>query len=211
MKLIFVAGAWGSGTSALMGLLDGLGVTTFGPFYDTGDPKTATSFEQIGFREIVRQHMSESTLAFKNQDGEQALLHDLQIYRRNIEKGYLGEWKDDENKRFALKLPLASACLPQITQVFDTDIIFVTRPLKQIEATRARRNWPSNYGAKGAQHINSRTFGHLLRMGKSYLGISYSDLTANTEQTAMRIISFSGLDDLRTNLPAACGAVRKAP
>lgn len=209
MKLIFVAGAWGSGTSALMGLLDGLGVTTFGPFYDTRDPKTATSFEQIGFREIIRRHMLETTLAFKEDSSEQALLKDLHDFKANIEKGYLGDWKDDTRKRFALKLPLASACLPQIMAVFDTDILFVTRPIAQIEASRVRRGWPVNYGAEGAQHINSRTFGHLLRCEKSYLGVSYNDLRENTRESAKRIIDFCALGDLEANLETACRLIRK--
>ena len=62
MKLIFVAGSWGSGTTAVIGALNGLGVPTLGPHFQSKDPRTKNTFELLPFRKLVLRYVDESTL-----------------------------------------------------------------------------------------------------------------------------------------------------
>ena len=44
-------------------------------------------------------------------------------------------------KPIFLKFPLSALVIPQICEVFDTKLVYVMRPLEDIERTRLRRNW----------------------------------------------------------------------
>jgi hypothetical protein len=207
VKLIFVAGAWGSGTTAVAGALAELGVAAFGPHFQTSDPRTPNSFELVAFRDLVLRFVDERNISFEATRSA-ALVADLTIFRQALEAGELGEWPARGPKRLVLKLPVASLCLPQLAHVFDTTVIVVHRPLAEIEASRVRRGWSANLGAAGARAIYSKLFSDLTQLGLSNLGLSYRDITAEPERSMRRVIDFCGLEDLAGNLPRACAFIR---
>lgn len=65
MDLIFIAGSWGSGTTAAIGALDKLGIPTFGPHFITNDERTQNSYELQAFRKLVFNFVDEPTVSFK--------------------------------------------------------------------------------------------------------------------------------------------------
>jgi len=207
VKIIFVAGSWGSGTTALAGALAKLGVSAFGPHFRTNDPRTPASFELIPFRNLILGFVDEATVSFKG-DRSDELVAALRSFAEALERGDHGAWSADRPKRALLKMPLATICLPQITAVFETSIILVHRRFDEIEASRKRRNWPAYFGAAGARTIYSRAISDLAQLETSYLAISYLDLKRDTEGTLQNVMEFCGLQDLRVNLPDACAFVR---
>ena len=206
MKLIFVAGAWGSGTTAVAGALAELGVSAFGPHFRTSDPRTPNSYELVAFRDLSLRFVDEKRVSLDEARSAE-LVAALTEFRRALDAGKFGEWPQGP-KRLLLKLPAASLCLPQIAHVFDTTVIVVHRPLAEIEASRVRRGWSANLGAAGARAIYSKLFSDLTQLGLSYLGLTYRDITAEPEHAMGRVIDFCGLEDLADNLPRACAFIR---
>jgi hypothetical protein len=207
MKIIFVAGAWGSGTTALAGALSRLGVPAFGPHLRLNDPRTPNSYELVPFRKLILRFVDQEKVSIK-EDCSEGFVAALKSFAQELEKGEFGNWAAREPKRLVLKLPIASICLPQITRVFETSILVVHRPLEEIEASRNRRRWPPNFGAAGARVIYSRALFDLAQLKKSYLAVSHFDLTNNTERILRSVIEFCGLNDLDSNLSEACAFIR---
>lgn len=206
MKLIFIAGAWGSGTTAVAGALVELGVPAFGPHFRTSDPRTPNSFELVAFRDLVLRFVDERAVSL-DQSRSADLVAELMKFRQTLETGKFGAWPEGP-QRLVLKLPAASLCLPQIAHVFDTTVIVVHRPLAEIEASRVRRGWSANLGAAGARAIYSKLFSDLTQLGLSNLGLSYRDITGEPERAMRRIIDFCDLEDLAAKLPRACAFIR---
>ena len=163
MKVIFVAGAWGSGTSAVMGALDPLGVATFGPHAQSTDTRTPGTFELIPFRKIILDFIDEASMSPRDDYGNEIdfwaqIASALRELGKRIECGEFGVWPGGMPKVLALKMPLASLCLTAIVRAFDADIVLIHRPLNEIEASRVRRRWPEQFGAKGANRLYSKLF-----------------------------------------------------
>lgn len=214
MKVIFIAGSWGSGTSMIIGALDGLGVPTFGPHVESNDPKTRYTYELKAFREIILDHVEESAMMPKNRfssvaDFSRQLTAALRQFGQRLERGDFGPWPEGNPRVVALKLPLASMCLPEITQVFDTDIILVHRPLDEIEASRARRKWAEYFGAAGATKMYTKIFSDLFEHKLSALMISHGDFKTNTRVALKKITNYCDLHFLEHNIENAIGTVRK--
>jgi hypothetical protein len=206
MKTIFVAGSWGSGTTALAGALHHLGVSSFGPFFRSRDPRTRNTFEWLPFRDVVLRHVDEETLSRKT--GSDELVADLAALRDGLEAESIGSWGGGTSRNLLLKMPVASICLPEIVEVFDPRIVVVHRPFDDIERTRHRRSWTEVFGRKGAAAIYSRLTYDLIRLRKSSLALSYGDLVADTERALRSVVDFCGLHDLDANLGDACRFVR---
>ena len=64
MKLILVCGPFGSGTTAVAGVLAGLGLPGIEPYFASNDERTPNTFESIAFRETLLRIVSEQTLSF---------------------------------------------------------------------------------------------------------------------------------------------------
>ena len=189
MKLIFVAGSWGSGSTAVMSALNGLGVPMFGPHFQSNDPKTKNTFELIPFRKLILKYTNHSTLTHKeNYHNEfQPALYKFRLQLQNL------RWpqaEDNTKKTFALKMPLASICLPEICNTFETKIIVIHRPFSEIEASRIRRNWPRLYGSFGAEKIYSIIFKDVINHKLSFLAVSHNDLITSTPLTLEKMIEF---------------------
>jgi hypothetical protein len=208
MKVILVIGSWGSGTTALAGALVRLGIPGFGPYFVSDDPTTPNTFEMQAFRDVVLPFMDESTVSLRP-DAEMELISALRKFRSALEDGKFGAWPAGQAKRVMLKLPFASLCIPQISTVFDTDVVLMLRRLQDVEASRRRRGWAAIYGRAGAQIIYSKSVNDLLQIPKSFLAISFSELMRDTRHSLERVINFCGVHDLSDNLDQAAAFVRK--
>ena len=200
MKVIFVAGSFGSGTSAVAGALDKLGIVSLPPHFRTNDPRTPNSFESMAFRQLVNSFASESTLSVDPSKAEK-FIQDL----RNLVNQADGGPAD----AIVLKMPLASICLPQIIEAVNPYIIVVHRPFGEIEASRLRRMWTPNLGAAGAQIIYSKLLMDLMEHKKSYLAVGYQELRQNSQREILRVLYFCGLEKLSDRIDQAVEFVRK--
>ncbi len=204
MKVIFVAGAWGSGTTALAGALVKLSTTAFGPRFQTNDPRTTDSYELVPFRDLILSFVDEPALQLRpgcSRELERALAQ----FAHDLEAEKFGVWPPFRPRRAVLKLPAATLCLRQLIHTFkDISILLMLRPFDEIEASRARRNWDPHFGANGACEVYSTAIHDLIELNVSYLAISYRDLIHNTHETLTRVIEYCDLGDLKGNLPLAC-------
>jgi hypothetical protein len=207
MKLIFIAGSWGSGTTAVIGALDSLGVPTLGPHFQSKDQKTKNTFELVPFRKLVHRHVDEAALRHRDNYRE-SFVPALQELKTRLENNAFPNQPDPAKRLLALKMPLASLCLPEICSTFDTRLIVVHRPLDEIDASRLRRNWGPLYGASGAQHLYGHMFNDLVQHKLSFLGVSYGDFVNNTRQSLKKIIGYCDLEHLQKNLGKAEAFVR---
>src|SRR5262249_12197083 len=138
MKLLLVCGPWSSGTSLVAGLLARVGATGFGPHFTTNDPHTGNSYELVAFRDLVQTFASEQTLSVRPGIDIKAQLRNFHNRIVNQELGY---YDDKPDAPIFLKYPLSALVIPEICAVFDTRLIYVLRPLADIEVTRRRRGW----------------------------------------------------------------------
>src|SRR5262245_55468888 len=132
MNLLLVCGPWGSGTTAVAGLLERLGVVGFGPYFHSGDERTPTTYELSACRTFLRRYITVPTLTC-DADRLNELEADLIAFRQQIEGQQFGAYDPEAGRPIFLKSPLAALVLPQICRVFDTRMISVMRPLAQIE------------------------------------------------------------------------------
>lgn len=199
MKVIFIAGSYGSGTSAVTGMLDKMGVSSLPPHFHTNDSRTPNSFESLAFRDLVNAFADEQTLT-KNMAKAADFVQGL--------KKLIQQAKEAGVEAVVLKMPLASICLAQMIEAIDPYVILVHRPFEEIEASRKRRNWPPIYGVAGAQVIYSKLYTELMQMKKSYLAISYRDLQEDPRREMLRVTHFCGLSELNDRIDEAAGFVR---
>jgi len=207
MRVVFVAGSWGSGTTAVIGALNCLGVPTLGPYFQSSDPKTRNTFELIPFRNLIHRYVDEQTVRHK-ENYHKEFLPALELLGEQIENELWRDRHDDADKILALKMPLASMCLPEICSAFETKIVVVHRPFEEIEASRRRRNWPAIYGLLGARTIYNQIFTDLISHRQSFLSISYGDFLANTTESMETIIDYCNLHELRMNIDKAAKFVK---
>lgn len=205
MRLILVTGPWSSGTSAVAGMLDALGIDGRGPFFRTNDKRTPNSFESTAFRDVIDSVASDATLQLTA--GHQEVVAAIQKFRETIQPavpdGVLPEC-------FFLKYPLSALAIPHIARVFDTRVVHVLRPLRQIESTRQRRGWGENFGAKGAQVIYSKMFQALIELPIPSMIVRYPDLLKNPQPFARALAEFSGMKNLaQDRITSAAATVQK--
>lgn len=198
-KIIFIAGAYGSGTTAITGALDRMGVSTAPPHFLTNDPRTPNSFESTAFRNIILSFADADTTSLDTSKSELAI-EQLRHFRSQIEHPHV-----------ALKMPLASICLQQIVAALDPSLIVVHRPFEEIEASRRRRNWPSQFGADAARIIYSKIFGDIVRLDRSFLPISYNAFLRAPEHELFRILDFCKITDqsVRSRMNEALAFIRR--
>lgn len=208
MKLLLVCGPWGSGTTAVAGLLERLGAVGFGPYFHTRDPRTPNSYELLPFRELVAHFASEATMSLLDGTAEQveAALRD---FRRRIDKNEFGPYDSGSSPPIFLKYPLSALVLPQICRVFETKLISVLRPLAQIERTRLRRNWAARYGEQGAEVI----YQHLARVidagAYPHLRVKYDELLRSPAYVARRLAHFAELKASREEIERAAAFITR--
>lgn len=210
MKLILVCGPWSSGTTAVSGMLDQLGLDGVGPFFRTNDALTKNSFESIAFRAVINQLASEGTLKLKLPPKETlAALQNFRVQLVERSEEHQAQTGAEASPIF-LKYPLSALLIPQICKVFDTRLIYVLRPTAAIEATRARRNWPGNYGALGANILYSKMFQVMVDLAIPTLMVRYPELLAAPLQHAKQLAQYCGLSTDAAKLKAAAQFVRRS-
>ena len=60
ISFFYVAGPYGSGTTAIAGALALAGVNSLPPHFTTNDNRTPNSYEAIKFKELVKRYVNES-------------------------------------------------------------------------------------------------------------------------------------------------------
>lgn len=201
MNLILVCGPWSSGTTAVSGMLEQLGARGLPPYFYTDDPRTPNSFESEAFRQVIGELVDESTLRMRvDWSLAQARLSD---FRARLEKELAGSAAP-----FFLKYPLSAMLLPEICQVFSTRLVYVLRPLPEIEATRQRRGWAAQFGAAGASVLYPRMFETLIDQQFPTLIVRYSELLVEPARHAAMLAEFCGLPADDGRLAAAAAVVR---
>jgi hypothetical protein len=190
MKLLLVCGPFGSGTSAVAGLLARLGANGFGPYYQPADELTPDSHELIVFRDLMLTLASEETTTLlPGADVKTA----LDQFRNRIANQEFGPFENNSEIPIFLKHPLATLIIPQICAAFETRLIYLVRPVRDIESSRKRRKWGAQYGAKAAGIIYSHMFNALINHSFSTTIVRYSELINSPLEHARKLGAFAGL------------------
>ncbi|HEY8947745.1 MAG TPA: hypothetical protein VIM56_02550 [Rhizomicrobium sp.] len=183
MKVLLICGPYGSGTSAVAGMLANLGATGLGPYWQTNDPRTPNSHELIALKDMLLELVSEDTSLLKPDAPVDRALADF--------KTLLAARVPDGRPVF-LKHPAAALILPQFCRVFDTQLIYVLRSMQEIEATRQRRNWRVG-GAQAAQIIYSRMFEYLVNGSTPTMILRYRNLIDQPLDHARSLAAYANL------------------
>lgn len=187
-RLILICGSWGSGTSVVAKIIENVGISTDGPCLKINDPKTIDSYESLRFRDEIQKIVDEQTLKIKVNIDEARKI--LMNYRNALNEDF---YKKNINKPLYLKYPLASLIIEQLKEIFDIRLIYVLRPIKDIESSRVRRGWLNkNLGGEGAKIIYGRLFDILLNHDIPTILIKYDELRKNPEIFIKQILSISG-------------------
>jgi len=208
MNVLLVSGPWGSGTTAVAGLLDRLGAIGFGPYFRSVDPRTPNTYEFLPFRELVRRYVSESTLSYL-EERPGALEADLRALRGRIERQEFGAYDPASSPPIFLKYPPSALALPQICSVFDVKIISVVRPLRQIEQTRLRRGWGPEYGKLGAEIVYRHLSRVLHARTHPHLRVKYDEALSSPLELARRLVEFGQLKVGADQIEAAAAFVSR--
>jgi hypothetical protein len=205
VKLLLVCGPWGSGTTAVAGLLHGLGVTGVKPYFQTRDERTVNSYESILFRDVMVGLVNEENLSLR--DGAELIAEsELREFRDQLMIGDLATAVRAHRPIF-LKHPLSAMFLPQICKLFDARLIYVVRPIAEIETTRLRRNWGPEFGGKGAELIYSHMFQTFVEYAFPTIIVRYKELLASPEAHARRLLEFAGLPNSQAAIKRAAAFI----
>jgi hypothetical protein len=208
VQIILVVGAPGSGTTALMGVLDALGVPVPGPFDRNDDPRTPCTYESIAFTRALRRGIHEDSVE-PLPDYPGLMLGEMRDLMIELERGRLVHWKPGEPQRAAFKRPMAGVCLRELIPIFNPTVLFIHRPSKDVETTRLRRHWPSALGAERPPSILAGTLEALIDSGWPFLGVSYQELVRDPPRAIRRVIAHAELGDLEKNLERAVATIRR--
>jgi hypothetical protein len=203
VKLLLVCGPWSSGTTAVAGLLAKLGVIGLDPYFTTNDQRTRNTYESIAFREVIRSVASEETLTLRPRID---VIGHLREFHDRILKQEFGRGDGP----IFLKYPLSALVIPQICEVFETRLIYVLRPLLDIEATRRRRAWLEQFGAKGADIIYTAMFNALINYPFPTTVIRYPELIVSPVAHVRQIVDFAELKVGQNRIREASHFIRKS-
>lgn len=176
-EVVVVLGPWSSGTSAVAGVVAALGAASHPPFVGVADPATPVSFESVALRKIVVDAFDHDTLTSR-------ALPDDAIAR-------LRAWAGTAPLSVA-KMPMLCWFLPEIVEAWAARFIVVRRDIAAIEATRMRRDWPAEYGARGAEVIYP-LIERNLPVSAPRLYVDYARLMDDPAGEGSRIAGFCGL------------------
>ena len=210
MDFVFVCGPWGSGTSAVAGVLLHLGCIGIEPFWRIDDHKTPNTYESRIFRELMLRVSSEPDLRLK-EGMESSVNSELVNLRDQIGKAILGNTPDKIIPPIMLKHAMSATMIDQIHQTFSAKFVFVHRDLADIENTRARRNWPPFAGAEGAEKIYSMLSSARKLPGIQIADVDYNDLISNPADVTGRLASFCGLDSSNGNVQRVLAFIEAHP
>lgn len=175
LPVICVVGSWSSGTTAVTGYLARLGAYSCPPHFMTNDPRTPDSHEPLALKERCVA-MAELGTGRTDVDDER--------FAR-----WLNDWIAEQScaareagcSHIVIKHALLAILIRPIMEVCDPQWILVTRPMRDIEATRTRRGWSEEHGEKGARMIYSTAFSTLMEIGRSYHTIAFGEFLSDPD------------------------------
>ena len=200
VKLLLVCGPWGSGTTAVAGLMQRLGISGLEPYFETRDERTQNSYESILFRDVMVGLVNEETLSLRS--GADSMV-DSELSKFRDQLPDVAATTVQARHPIFLKHPLSAMFLPQICRLFDSRLIYVVRPIADIEETRRRRDWRPEFGARGAEIIYSHMFQTFVEYEFPTIIVRYSELLASPEQHARTLSEFA-------DLPSDQAAIKRA-
>jgi len=193
--LVLVCGPWGSGTSAVAGMLANAGLWAPGPHIQLKDPRTTQTYEMRAFRDLLMRFVSE--LTFEQMMNSHDIVQELTHFRDTVLAEARARDGISANQLLLLKHALPAFLLPEMDQVFDLKVVCVVRPLGAIEKTRLRRNWHVNSGEFGARKIYEKLFDYMTNSETPFHFVRYADVLNRPEAVLAQFGSFLGfsLDD----------------
>ena len=175
LPVICVLGSWSSGTTAVTGYLARMGCYSCPPHFQTNDPRTPDSHESLALRNECVKVVSEQSLQ---------LIGDVEAFSQWL-SGWLQEQsesaKQTQCSHIVLKHPLLSFLIEPVAQVCSPKWVLVTRPLEDIERTRARRGWGAVHGEAGARTVYSAAFSSLMSGQKSFHAVAFDEFRQNAK------------------------------
>lgn len=205
--LILVCGPWGSGTSATAGSLIAAGAPAPKPWVVIKDELTPVTAEFVAFRKAMVTVIDEPQL--KKIAARDQILDLLRAFRDAPLAHARRELGVSEQQPLLLKHALSILLLPELSEIFDVRIIGVLRPLREIEATRQRRNLPPVYGAAGAKVLYSNLLSYLLDSRLPFELVRYRDLLDEPETILPRLVDFCGISMTPAAHNEAIGFLRR--
>jgi hypothetical protein len=205
MKLLLVCGPFGSGTTAVAGLLARLGAIGFGPYFQPADARTPNSHELIAFRDLLLTLASEQTTTLLSGIDVKTA---LDKFRDRIANQEFGPYDNNSEIPIFLKHPLSALIIPQICAAFETRLIYLVRPLRDIELSRRRRKWGAQYGAKAAGIIYTHMFNALINYSFPTMIVRYPELIDQPMEHVRKLSAFAGLKSSSDVMREAAAFVR---
>jgi hypothetical protein len=117
----------------------------------------------------------------------------LDEFRDRITNQALGPYDRNAGIPIFLKHPLSALIIPQICSAFETRLIYLVRPVRDIESSRRRRKWGAQYGTKAAGVIYSHMFNALINHSFPATIVRYAELIERPLEHARRLAAFAGL------------------
>lgn len=198
-QVVIVAGSWSSGSSVTAQVAEALGAKLVGAMFNTVDERTKT-FEMAEFRKLMLTLADEAAVKRTASRGEAITA------LRQFDQDFLA----NEHGPILLKHPLSAFFIPELEEVFDVKIVTVMRPFADIEATRVRRRWRDQFGARGAKAIYSQLNDSLANCKSPTLWFKYQDLIDNPFQEVVKIANFLGFGTDSASLERAISRVRRS-
>lgn len=202
IDFVMVMGGWGSGTTAVTGVLERLGLHTCPPYFITNDDRTRCSYEPLYLRQILLTHIDELTVSFKTDSN--ALVEEM---RRWINYTISTEKLSDVT--MVMKHPLTAMAIPEIDRLLSPRYVLVNRPYEDIERSRLRRGWPAIFGEQGARFINQKIEDSMQLIGDRSIALEYPELIDTPERVVDELITFFGLDVDEETRNSALAYVRR--
>jgi len=183
-----VLGPYGAGTSAVAAMAAALGANPHPPFATLTDPRTPVSGESVALRQIVLPAFDHARLA-----------------RTGTPPWFLARLRLWAGPGLSVaKIPALAFFLDDLQRAWDVRALCVRRDRAAIEATRARRGWPVQYGAAGAAKIEAAIAAGL-GPGTPRLALDFEALRTDPQGAGAEIAAFL---DLPPDALAARRAIR---
>ncbi len=193
IELVLVCGPWGSGTSAVSGCLELLGVAGLPPYWLTNDERTPSSYESGEFVQLIDQ-FANIPLVCRLPSAASAATSRLREFRQHVgQQLFRGQTGGGGSRRIFLKAAMAALFIPEIASVFDTRIICVRRDLGDIERTRLRRHWLPYYGALAAKIIYDCIEAACAHERLPIFQVEYAYLISSPTQCLSDLAAFVGI------------------
>lgn len=184
---IIILAPWGSGSTAVTGVLDHLGAFTCPPHFRTNDSRTPNAYEPVLLKNILLQHIDEQALMIAG--NRLRLISEIQQW---LEQSL--QQAGCDNRVIVLKHPLLSIIIPELISLLDPKFIIVRRNFADIERTRVRRRWHPIHGYLGARMLYDRIYSELVANNSlGFMDLHYADLLSRPDQEISRIADFAGL------------------